>query len=605
MKRNFRLLVAVVALVAMVLTIASCDVINPGKSHEHTYSEDWSHDESGHWHAATCKDGEDCASAKSDEAAHTIEDGVCSVCGYEAPVEHTHTFVDGKCECGEDDPSYVPACTEHQWTLEETAPTCTEDGATKYICTVCNHTESQTVPALGHQEKTVEAVDPTCTEDGLSSGKVCTVCGETTKAQQPINSTGHDYQAGWCTVCGASDPNYSGPKTYVFDVQAFAGNGFGEGAKKDGESQVIADFFTVYYSAKTKIDTTKDKIWEDGYTVNPGYRLNFGGTTGVNSAIKNDDGEVIGHYSKNTIEFTTTGSSTIKIWWVAGGNGREVAIYNEKGEIVCVSYNECDPWTETVNGVEYSGNNAVKNGIYFSEFEIDKPGKYYIGTDNTLAAKKGGNIFFKVEVVDTPLVEKNLDVTVTDTYTWVDEYTITATEEGEYTFYLPAKVGAYGAAELKAFGPAFVDSFHPAFDSSISHSFTVTLKAGEEFKFYVGALATGDYTIRYRILPCKVDDTEVSVGDLTGVYNGADAWGNIFLTVTVDGAAGTVDFEYNHPLRGHSSTSATYKIVDGKVALYDTNGNALNPFSGILVVKNGVLVGASYNGADYTLSPAN
>lgn len=67
--------------------------------HEHTYSADWSSDETSHWHQATCSENDECASAVSDKASHTFDAGevtkeatydaegektfTCTVCGYE------------------------------------------------------------------------------------------------------------------------------------------------------------------------------------------------------------------------------------------------------------------------------------------------------------------------------------------------------------------------------------------------------------------------------------------------------------------------------------------------------------------------------------------
>lgn len=48
--------------------------VNPSA---HAFSEDWSSDGTGHWHAAAC--GHDVISA---QAAHKLEGGVCKVCGY-------------------------------------------------------------------------------------------------------------------------------------------------------------------------------------------------------------------------------------------------------------------------------------------------------------------------------------------------------------------------------------------------------------------------------------------------------------------------------------------------------------------------------------------
>ena len=42
---------------------------------------------------------------------HNFVKGVCDVCGVIDPTYHEHVFVDGKCECGEADPDYVPEHT--------------------------------------------------------------------------------------------------------------------------------------------------------------------------------------------------------------------------------------------------------------------------------------------------------------------------------------------------------------------------------------------------------------------------------------------------------------------------------------------------------------
>ena len=54
----------------------------PALGHEHTYSTEWSKNETEHWHAATCKH----TSEKKDVAAHVYDDdndASCNVCGYE------------------------------------------------------------------------------------------------------------------------------------------------------------------------------------------------------------------------------------------------------------------------------------------------------------------------------------------------------------------------------------------------------------------------------------------------------------------------------------------------------------------------------------------
>ena len=95
------------------------------------------------------------------------------------------------------------------------------------------------------------------------------------------------------------------------------------------------------------------------------------------------------------------------------------------------------------------------------------------------------------------------------------------------------------------------------------------------------------------------EPTDVTV--VTGTYVGTDAFGNKFLTVTVDET--TVTFVYEHPMQGISTVVATYAFVDGAVVLYDENGNVLHPLSGALGVDAfGTPITASYNGNEYTLS---
>ena len=402
--------------------------------------------------------------------------------------DHTHDFQNGKCECGEVDPGYKPECTEHAWSVEVTAEaTCTEPGEKTLTCTECGATEKQEIAANGHTEENLPGQAPTCVAPGLTSGKKCSVCGEILKAQTEIPTSGHNFVEGACSVCGEVDPNYNGPKTYVLDVQGLTA--FAQGDKADGDTEVVSDFFTIYYSAKTKVDTTKNKTWSDGYTVAEGLRLNWGGTT------------AIGETTKNAVEINVNGTATVKVWWVCGGDGREVGIFDENGELVVASQTD-DVFAEN------EGTGAGKNGVYLSEFALDKAGKYYIGTDNTNAVKNGGNIFFKIEVVVTPAEEapvNELKVTTTDNNGWFDEYTFVAEKSGKYTFTLPAGLGLYSVASYDAWGAPEVDYMAYGFDSENPHDVVVSLAAGAEYKFYVGATTKGDWIITWT---CEEGDVD-------------------------------------------------------------------------------------------------
>lgn len=105
-------------------------------------------------------------------------------------------------------------CTHDYQITAETDATCTAAGSKTYKCTKCGDTYSETVPATGHTEVTDEAKTATCTGSGLTEGSHCSVCGEILKAQEVVPAAGHQYENGYCTVCGEKDPDYQ-PETPV------------------------------------------------------------------------------------------------------------------------------------------------------------------------------------------------------------------------------------------------------------------------------------------------------------------------------------------------------------------------------------------------------
>ena len=134
------------------------------------------------------------------------------------------------------------------------------------------------------------------------------------------------------------------------------------GSKADGETQSVGTdgFFTIYYGAKTKIDSSS-KTFADGYTGS--LRLNMQGKT------------VMGATPMYAIGFEVNGAATVTIWWACGGDGREIDIYDANGNIVYTTAEGC-----------------VKNSIYISTIELAEGGKYFIGSS------AGSNYYFRVDV---------------------------------------------------------------------------------------------------------------------------------------------------------------------------------------------------------------
>ncbi|MBQ7390675.1 MAG: bacterial Ig-like domain-containing protein [Clostridia bacterium] len=142
------------------------------------------------------------------------------------------------------------------------------------------------------------------------------------------------------------------------DLEALA-----KGDKDDGDTQAAGTngFFTIHYSANTKIDGS-NKSFEDGYSAS--QRLNFGGKTVIGSTIK------------NALEFTTNGPVTVTVWWVKNGDAeRPVEILDASGA-----------------SIAQTTDNPASGTLTITTFSITEAGTYYLGglTNN--------NYYFKVAV---------------------------------------------------------------------------------------------------------------------------------------------------------------------------------------------------------------
>ena len=95
---------------------------------------------------------------------------------------------------------------------------------------------------------------------------------------------------------------------------------------------------------------------------------------------------VIGANPVYAIGFETKGAATITIWWVCGGDGREIELYDANGNIIFTTAEGC-----------------VKNSLYISTIEIAEAGKYYIGSS------VGSNYFYGVAAkVTEPAAEPEI-----------------------------------------------------------------------------------------------------------------------------------------------------------------------------------------------------
>ena len=153
----------------------------------HNYSEEWSKDESGHWHECSR-----CA-GRTDESGHTpgpeatdTTAQTCTKCGYVIEAERGHEL--------EHHAAKAPTCTEFGWDAYDT-------------CKRCDYTTYVKREATGHTKEPIPAVPATCTENGKTEGKRCSVCNEVLEEPQTVDALGHDpihheAQAATCTSIG-------------------------------------------------------------------------------------------------------------------------------------------------------------------------------------------------------------------------------------------------------------------------------------------------------------------------------------------------------------------------------------------------------------------
>ena len=295
---------------------------------------------------------------------------------------------------------------------------------------------------------------------------------------------------------------------------------FDKGAKADGDTELVNDYFTITYSAKNKVDGSS-KEFEDGYTAT--QRLNFGGKTDVAKGML------------NTVKFTTTNPASVKLWWVCGGDGRTFAIYDESGNILVQ--------TEEA---------PTKDSLYISELTLDEAGTYYLGVPT------GSNYLFKMQVT----VDAAGAAPKPERADWAGvatpEVTGATTEDGKVKLTVKAEVGYDGADEVVVTmydeegneiaskrSIAEKDEHTLTFEPTASgkYTFKATIsREGEEDK-----TAAADYTYDY-VLPLEApvisSATSVGAGGIEVVWNAAQEAESY--NVYVDGvlAGNTTDLKY-------------------------------------------------------------
>ena len=151
-----------------------------------------------------------------------------------------------------------------------------------------------------------------------------------------------------------------------------------------------------------------------------------------------------------------------------------------------------------------------------------------------------------------------INVTTTDTYSWVDEVTFTAAGEGNYTFTLPAGLGAWEKSACDAW-PVVVGPYVDFNDNVDGATFTVGLEAEATLEFYVGAFNKADWQITWTYEECDVE--------AGGDQPGSDVPGD---TLVLNVGQNTVVFA-----DGELSQGKTYTFTVTEAGTYTFNGDLM------------------------------
>ena len=271
---------------------------------------------------------------------------VCTKCGESYGALLSHTGGTATCK----DLAVCEACGESYGKLADHKggeATC----VAKAVCEVCGESYGE----LGNHTLTFTTTIPTAELKGKTTA-ACALCDYTFESGEVGIMTGGEY---------------------VLDASAL--DGIAQYTLFDGEVKVVEGLFACHLSYKYRTDDGRESkdtyIDWDGAT----HRMNFGGTSELlnngegDSAVKNGG-------LKNFIQITTTGETTITIYWCAAGDGRQMGVYSFDGQLE-VATNET----------------SVKNGYYRSELTVPA-GTWLIGGYVPEGASSGGNYVNRIVV---------------------------------------------------------------------------------------------------------------------------------------------------------------------------------------------------------------
>lgn len=143
-----------------------------------------------------------------DDAAH--DNHSYSYSATQKPTENADGTLTGTCSvCTETTTVTLPRLNTIDYTYKViTVATCTATGTARYTWNTTTYGSfyfDVTLPKTDHSY-TSKVTAPTCIEQGYTT-HTCSICGDS-YIDSYVNALGHNYEEGFCTRCGAKDPDY-------------------------------------------------------------------------------------------------------------------------------------------------------------------------------------------------------------------------------------------------------------------------------------------------------------------------------------------------------------------------------------------------------------
>ena len=715
MKRKF---LALLCVVAMLLSLASCELIDEmlgGKQTddetcEHTYSEKWSTNSTQHWHAATCEHAE----LKSDVADHTDADqnGKCDVCDLE--IGHEHTYAD---EWTSNDTHHwkVATCSHTEEKGELAAHVDADSNGECDVCTAHVHVLNLygDCTVCGEHVTDVDITDinvilpivlsNTAKVNGgtITAGSVITdlelegdeltsyLSGNSQEIVYVLGNGSAYYKVDTISFYGNSEYSDTQESWYelladgsVFGVYQYTYDGETSDFEVDGTAS--ADSLVGYYYpvstltdaygaenllaalyALSQSEAASDYLY--GYEDETyAFAFNY---LAVNSDTGEGEGDHVDYYevavyfnvSENGV-LTNLGvmcncytnsledeidndytydqnAGTITMKDTAVADVYAFVITQTEGERTYVSeHTKADFFPESFDAfvdaeftTELGDTVTVTEGnvatIYFGNFLpegtsakyimdtftaiVDEENVFYWAYDGTASFISnvpgtypvqftlGNETFsftlvveeFVSDIVEYPENSVVVEITGANTYEWSAVGSFTATEDGDYTFTVPAGFCAWDkiACDNNFSGNPYVDLY-----DEDGGEFTVSIKAGETYEFYVTSTTRGTAVITYTVSDYTGSDDDGEGNDgvatqvVAGTYYGINGFNECTLVIDTDNSVVNMN-GYEYP----------YTFADGVMTLY-LNGNPMAAFMlGVTLGSDGTPVSFVYNGNTY------